>query len=128
MSAEHKGSAQGQAPDPLGKGSHICAADSALFTGTIATINALFSSEFFTPDRHDFLKTLAEACQKTDWQGARLLPERKNDPGKMAVAVRLRRETTLSVKQIAARVHLGTSYTANKRIHEAIKALPRLGI
>jgi hypothetical protein len=26
-------------------------------------------------DRQDFLKTLAEACRKTDWPGARLLPD-----------------------------------------------------
>ena len=44
----------------------------------------------------------------------------------MAVAVRLRRETTLSVKQIAARVHLGTSQTANKRLHQAMKAVPAI--
>ena len=28
-------------------------------------------------DRQDFLKTLAEACQKTEWQVQRLLPDGK---------------------------------------------------
>jgi len=94
-------------------------------------------------DRQDFLRTLAEACQKTGWQvhayclmsnhyhlavetpNANLvagmawlqktwLPRhtlashRKRAPDKLGVAVRLRKETTLSVKQIAARLHLGT--------------------
>ncbi len=44
----------------------------------------------------------------------------------MAAAVRLRRETTLSIKQIAVRVHLGTSATANKRLHQAMKAVPAI--
>ncbi len=41
----------------------------------------------------------------------------------MAIAVRMRRETTLSIKAIAARVHLGTSNTANARLHSAMKGL-----
>src|ERR1035437_7909877 len=96
-------------------------------------------------DRHDFLKTLAEACQKTGWQvhcenhsgqlrretsqakAERIVAEalrrlgwkedelvrrRKGDPEKMALAARLRRETTLTIQQIARRVHLGTSRSA----------------
>jgi len=35
--------------------------------------------------------------------------------------VRLRRETTLSIKAIAAHLHLGTSNTANVRLHRAMK-------
>jgi hypothetical protein len=48
-------------------------------------------------DRHDFLKTLAE------------------DPDKGQLAQRLRRETTLSVRQIAERLHLGTPRSASFR-------------
>ena len=66
-------------------------------------------------DRHDFLKTFAEACEKTQeelhrlgWQEADLLSHRKRDPRKVQIAVRLRQQTTLTVKQIAARLHLGT--------------------
>ena len=36
----------------------------------------------------------------------------------MAVAARLRRETTLTVRAIAERLGLGTSKSANKRLHE----------
>ena len=39
------------------------------------------------------------------------------DADKMAIAARLRKETTLTVKAIAARVHLGTSKSANARLH-----------
>jgi hypothetical protein len=38
-------------------------------------------------------------------------------PGKMAITARLRKETTLKVKRIAARLHLGTSKSASIRPH-----------
>jgi hypothetical protein len=47
-------------------------------------------------DRQDFIKALAEACQKTAWQDADLASRRKHDPDKLEIAVRLRRETTLT--------------------------------
>ncbi|MCX6926463.1 MAG: hypothetical protein NT154_25130 [Verrucomicrobia bacterium] len=130
-------------------------------------------------DRQDFLKTLAEACQKTAWQvqeelkpvrrgwclgseqfrqemlermdgklgenhsgelhretaaqkANRILSEelsrrgwtesdlaarRRNDPGKVAIAVRLRNETTLPGKWIAARVQIGTAKGAKSVLH-----------
>jgi hypothetical protein len=49
---------------------------------------------------------------------------RKGDPAKMEIASRLRRETTLSVKNIAARVGLGTSKSANARLHKWMRAQP----
>src|SRR5713226_9108345 len=49
---------------------------------------------------------------------ADLAARRKGDPEKMKIAARLRKETTLSVKAIAARVHLGTAKSANARLHE----------
>ena len=50
--------------------------------------------------------------RKPIWFGCR-----KNDPGKLAIAARLRRETTLPLKAIAARVGLGTSKAANAKLH-----------
>jgi hypothetical protein len=124
-------------------------------------------------DRHDFIRTLAEASQKTGWQvhafclatittwcwkppmpiwwrewrgckaatpsgsitGTRswilkeelqrlgwrerdLVARRRSDPAKLALAARLWRETTLSRKAIAALAHLGSSKSANARLHE----------
>jgi hypothetical protein len=51
----------------------------------------------------------------------------KNDPDKMGIAGRRHRETTLSIKDIAARVHLGTSNTANARLHRALKEFALAG-
>ena len=132
-------------------------------------------------DRQDFLKTLAEACQKTAWQvqeelkplrrgwclgseqfrqemlermdgklrenhsgelhretaeqkANRILSEelsrrgwtesdlaarRHSDPDKLAIAVRLRNETTLPVKWIAARVQTGTAKGAKSVLHRS---------
>jgi hypothetical protein len=72
-------------------------------------------------------RIIAEGLRRLGWTEEELARRRKNDPGKMELALRLRRETTLTVKKIAARAHLGTSYTANKRLHEAMRAGGALG-
>ena len=62
-------------------------------------------------------RILAEELSRLGWAEADLAARRKSDPAKLAIAARLRRETTLSIKAIAARVHLGTSKSANARLH-----------
>ena len=42
----------------------------------------------------------------------------------MALAARLRRETTLTIKAIAERLHLGTSKSANMRLHGWMRSQP----
>ncbi len=42
-----------------------------------------------------------------------LAAQGKRDPSKLEIARRLRKETTLSVKQIGARLHLGTPGSAS---------------
>jgi hypothetical protein len=63
------------------------------------------------------------------------MSRRRHDPGKVRIAVRLRRETTLSVKQIAQRLHFGTPKSASFRLLTVMRsqtstgpAQPRLGI
>ncbi len=92
---------------------------------------------FDDADRYDFIKTLGEAGLKTaqakpdrlvaeerlplGWSAEDLVRRPKKDPGKLALAVRLRRETTLTIKDITARVHLGTYNTANARLRRVMK-------
>ena len=64
---------------------------------------------------------LAEELARRDWGEAELKRRPKNDPDKLEMAARLRRETTLSVKDIAARVHLGTSKGANANLHRHMR-------
>ncbi len=66
-------------------------------------------------------RIIAEELRRLGWSESDLVSRRKNDPGKMAIAVRLRRETTLSIKGIALRAHLGTSNTAKARLNKAMK-------
>ena len=62
-------------------------------------------------------RIIAEELQRQGWQEADLLARRKSDAVKLELAARLRRETTLSTKAIAARVHLGSSKAANRSLH-----------
>jgi hypothetical protein len=66
-------------------------------------------------------RILAEELRRLGWEESELSVRRKSDPNKLALAARLRRETTLSLKAIAERVHLGTSKSANARLHEWMK-------
>jgi hypothetical protein len=45
----------------------------------------------------------------------------KSDPAKLVLAARLRQKTTLPLKAIAARAYLGTSKSANARLHRWMK-------
>ena len=56
------------------------------------------------------------------WAEADLLARRKNDPVKLEMAARLRRETTLSTKAIAWRMHLGSPKAANRSLHRYLRA------
>jgi len=50
-----------------------------------------------------------------------LVERPKNDPIKLDIAARPRRETTLTIKAIAARVHLGISKAANAKLHSHMR-------
>jgi len=43
------------------------------------------------------------------WTGAELISRLRNDSGKLAMAARVSKETTLPIKWIAARLQMGTS-------------------
>ena len=66
-------------------------------------------------------RIVAEELNQLGWQEEELAKRRKNDPGKLKMAARLRRETTLSIKAIAARVHLGSSKAANAKLHKHMR-------
>jgi len=64
---------------------------------------------------------VAEELTGRGWGEEELRQRRKNDPDKLEIAARLRRETTLSVKDIATRIHLGTSKGANANLHKYMR-------
>jgi len=51
------------------------------------------------------------------WKESDLSTRRRSDPGKLAIAARLRSETTLPIKWIAARVQIGTAKGAKTVLH-----------
>ena len=66
-------------------------------------------------------RIITEELGRLGWQQAELASRRKHDPAKLEIAARLRRETTLSVKQIATRLLLGTAKSASVRLLAAAR-------
>jgi hypothetical protein len=62
-------------------------------------------------------RILSEELSRRGWTESDLAGRRRSDPGKLAIAVRLRNETTLPVKWIAARVQIGTARGAESVLH-----------
>ena len=58
---------------------------------------------------------VAEELRRSGWSEQYLANRSKSDPGKLAIASRLRRETT--IKRITERTQLGTAKSANERLH-----------
>jgi hypothetical protein len=50
---------------------------------------------------------------------------RKNDPAKLEVAMRLRRETTLTIRQMAQRLHMGSWKSLNNKLYLAAGRLSK---
>ncbi|MDA1276378.1 MAG: hypothetical protein O2960_20365 [Verrucomicrobia bacterium] len=63
--------------------------------------------------------------QRLGWTESDLIGQPKRAAGKLAIAARLRRETTMLLNRIAARVRLGTSKGANSSLHRWMKANPK---
>jgi len=66
-------------------------------------------------------RIISEELGRRGWKESDLMRHCKSDPAKLVIAARLRQETTLSVKTIAARMHLGTSKSANARLHGGLR-------
>jgi len=60
---------------------------------------------------------IGEQLRRLGWKEAELERRPKSDAGKMALAARLRRETTLSIGEIAQRLHMGSRKTLSSKLH-----------
>ena len=69
-------------------------------------------------------RLIGEELQRLGWTEGELAARCKSDPLKLALAARLRSETTLSFKAIAGRVPLGASKGANPNLHQWMRARP----
>jgi hypothetical protein len=68
-------------------------------------------------------RIMAERLAHLGWQESGLEARCKSNPDKLAIAARLRRETTLSIKAIAAQVRMGTSKSAKAHVHQAMREI-----
>ncbi|HEY5910195.1 MAG TPA: transposase [Verrucomicrobiae bacterium] len=69
-------------------------------------------------------RLIANELARIHWTGDDLLHRPKSDPLKLALAARLRRETTLSIKQIAERLSLGKPKGAKSNLHKWMNHKP----
>jgi hypothetical protein len=63
-------------------------------------------------------RILAEELRRLGGKKGELARRPKSDSEKTALAARLRRETTLTMKAIAIRLHLGAWKSADTRLHQ----------
>jgi AraC-like DNA-binding protein len=60
---------------------------------------------------------IGEQLRRRGWKEAELEQRPKSDAAKMALAARLRRETTLTIGEIAQRLHMGSRKTLSSQLH-----------
>jgi len=53
-------------------------------------------------------RIIAEELRRLKWKEKDLLQQPKGEPAKVAIAARLRRETTLTIREIAKRLRMGS--------------------
>jgi hypothetical protein len=69
----------------------------------------------------DLLTEFAEEMLRLGWKEADLSARLKNDPAKLRMAARVRKETTLPIKWIAARLQMGTSKSAKPMLYDCMR-------
>jgi len=67
-------------------------------------------------------RIISEELRRLKWDRKELGKRRKSDASKLAMAARLRRETTLTMREIAARLHMGSWKSLNAKLHQWRKA------
>lgn len=68
-------------------------------------------------------RVIAEELKRAKWKEKELLGAAKSHPAKLALAGRLRRETTLTIRQIAGRLHMGSWKSLSNKLYLARKQI-----
>jgi len=77
-----------------------------------------YGSERAETIEHKAERTVREELARSGWTENQLRARPKGDPGKLAIARRLREQTTMSVKWITGRLECGTPTYLNRRLYE----------
>lgn len=67
-------------------------------------------------------RIITEELKHAHWKAAALKENAKSHPVKLALAMRLRKETTLTIREIAGRLHMGSWKSLNNKLYLAGKA------
>ena len=67
-------------------------------------------------------RIISEEMLRLGWKESDLACRLKNDPGKLAMAARVRKETTLPIKWIATRFQMGSSKSVKSMLHQWMTA------
>ena len=70
-------------------------------------------------------RIIAEELKRLKWKEGDLAQRHKGDADKLTIAARLRRETTLTVREIAKRLHTGSWKSLNNKLYLAKKRLAK---
>lgn len=90
-----------------------CFGDLAFRQAMLSEVSRAVGPNHFGPELQEAAEAKAgrivdEELRLTLWTEAELARRRKGDPTKIAIAIRLRAETTVTLQWIAARLHMGT--------------------
>jgi hypothetical protein len=80
-----------------------------------------FGAERLESAEHHGLRLIAQELDRQGWTEEELERRKKSDPVKVSLALRLRRETTLTVKWIAEHLQMGSWEYASRLLSEARK-------
>lgn len=67
-------------------------------------------------------RIINEELKRLGWDETELSRRAKSDPAKLAIAGRLRKETTLTLPQVAGRLSMGSWKSLNAKLHRWLKA------
>jgi hypothetical protein len=70
-------------------------------------------------------RILAEELRRLKWKEMDIREQPKGELEKLAIAARLRRETTLTIRQIAKRLHMGSRKSLNNKLYLRSKIKPK---
>ena len=121
---ERRGAEEGEEFKPIRRG--WCLGEEAFRKELLAQMSARLGAEHFGEERAETAEALAERIiaeelNRQRWQEADLKTELKGHSVKVALAVRLRAETTLTVKRIAERLGMGTRGHLNHLLYRKRK-------
>ena len=99
-----------------------CLGDAAFRRGLLARVEGRWGAHHYGEERLESAVQKAErlvraGLARARWREEDLAQRRRSDPVKLRVAAQLRRETTMTLRWIAQRLHMGSWRSLNRRLY-----------